>query len=901
MNPLVKKEIRLLLPGWSVAMLLALVQAITRPYDFYIASLLFFGLTIMALTTFGREASLNTFSSLLAQPAERLRIWQTKLTVLAAAFLMVFVVWLVSFGIALLNSSWVADGTENPYNLFITICLIATATFTGGLWTTLLLRQLASAFWLTLLVPAVLSGFSAVFLAQAGSDSLVIAVLSVVIAVYSVGGFLLARWLFFRAQDVGWSGGTIEPPEWKIFARSENAVSLRNRKPVFALVKKEFQLQQISLFGAAGLLVLHLGLIVLRKYHHFEKDSAGVVLAPIFWMLWLVMAPVIGSVAVAEERRLGVMEGQLCLPVSRRLQFAVKGTVTLLLGIFLGGVLPMLLEYLATSLGVQDSMFSKPADDSKMNFFWLAFLVVAAESWLTLIGFYSSTLSRSFLQAVGFGIATFFISSTLLIINGQAIFQGYGQGYGQSLFFEYMPVSSMLPIVIAVPTIIFTLLWLAYLNFKNFRPGWRLWRRNLVGFAGALGFIVLTSVALYNRVWEVFEPAEPPHGPAKLSLAKPPGLHLDNFDNLCVRLPDGRVWFDHLTLLGDDANPEAGRIKSLLRLIADPLPKIAGEQRLVAGSNWVSASVQRVDILMDYRESPSKTNNHIVGYLDTVGVRADGTLWISDASKTGAWTGQHMNRFGSETNWQQVVRARDAVLLLKHDGTLWCWGTRRFDWSQWQTNWPGLHGSQPYQIGTASDWKEIFNFKWINYARKSDGQVWEISFNDKTGKYVSRQETSLTNLEPGALQTLSLSGSGERARVLPDGTLWMSWQFDQNRTNRIYTDFVRVGTETNWSAVALTWCRMVALKADGSLWEWRFAREWNYNQEALYVAAKQQPIRLGKHNDWVAIDHTLLDVVALAADGSLWLWPDPRPYEESTLLKIPKPPRSLGNLFGKSD
>ena len=112
---------------------------------------------------------------------------------------------------------------------------------------------------------------------------------------------------------------------------------------------------------------------------------------------------------------------------------------------------------------------------------------------------------------------------------------------------------------------------------------------------------------------------------------------------------------------------------------------------------------------------------------------------------------------------------------------------------------------------------------------------------------------------------------------------------------------MRVGTETNWSAVALTWCRMVALKADGSLWEWRFAREWNYNQEALYVAAKQQPIRLGKHNDWVAIDHTLLDVVALAADGSLWLWPDPRPYEESTLLKIPKPPRSLGNLFGKSD
>ena len=98
MNPLVKKEIRLLLPSWIVAMLLALVQGITRPYDFYVACLLFFGLTMMALTTIGRETSLNTFSLLLSQPAERIRIWQTKLSVLAVAFLTVFVVWLAAFG-----------------------------------------------------------------------------------------------------------------------------------------------------------------------------------------------------------------------------------------------------------------------------------------------------------------------------------------------------------------------------------------------------------------------------------------------------------------------------------------------------------------------------------------------------------------------------------------------------------------------------------------------------------------------------------------------------------------------------------------------------------------------------------------------------------------------------------
>src|ERR1017187_9189294 len=125
MNALVKKEIRLLLPSWIVAVLLAMVQGITRPYDFYVASLLFFGLTIMALTTIGREASLNTFSSLLAQPAERIRIWKVKLSVLAVAFLTVFAVWLAAFGIAFINSNVDASDRENSYNLFIPISFIA--------------------------------------------------------------------------------------------------------------------------------------------------------------------------------------------------------------------------------------------------------------------------------------------------------------------------------------------------------------------------------------------------------------------------------------------------------------------------------------------------------------------------------------------------------------------------------------------------------------------------------------------------------------------------------------------------------------------------------------------------------------------------------------------------------
>jgi len=872
MNALVKKEIRLLLPSWIVAVLLALVQAITRPYDFYVACLLFFGLTIMALTTFGRETSLNTFSLLLAQPAKRMRIWQTKLSVLAVAFLTVIGVWLAAFCIAFIRAK-VVDPIDlaSSYYLFITICLIATATFTGGLWTTLLLRQVAGAFWLTLLVPAVLSGFSGVLLVQNQSNNALIAALCVVFAAYSVGGFLFARWLFFRAQDVGWSGGVISLPEWKFFAaRPENAVSNRNRKPIFALLKKEFQLQQVSLLGAAGLLVLHIGIIALRKYHEFAKDSAGEVLTSIFWMLWLVIPPVIGSMAVAEERRLGVMEGQLCLPVPRRVQFAIKGFLTLFLGTFLGGVIPVLLEMVGVALGAHNSVFDLQGHTGELGFL----LVPAAfAAWLALLSFFASTLARSFLQAVGLGIATFFISSTLLITN---------RPIHESVHF-------ILPLVIGVPTLIVTLLWLAYLNFKNFRDGWPLWRRNLLGFAGAFIFVIVTSLALYNRAWEFFKPAEPAHGPAKLSLSNPPTLQIVQYRNLLVRLPDGRVWFD---CLDDSYNDYGGpvRWRFLWRTLAHPLRESAGPRQFVAGSNWVAATTERLFFGWNVKGKQFFAS----GFMDTVGIQPDGTLWISENPEPNKWTAGTLQRFGSETNWRQLAQSRTSIVLLKSDGTLWRWGSVTNELHQW----PGLRAFTPHQIGTNSDWQELFTLGGI-FARRTDGQVWHLNVHWKTGR---DELDRATNYDEIVSQTASRAGDELTAFVRADGTLWVLNRYWDEKTGKtMETGILQVGKENDWRAVAVNYGRMVALKSDGSLWQWHFSNTYNMSQEQFILFIQKPPTRLGIHNDWVAITGAWEDVITLAADGSLWLWPDREQYERYTLLKLPKQPQFLGNIFGKAE
>lgn len=875
MNTLVKKEIRLLLPAVLVALLLALVQGITRPYDFYVASLLFFGLTLMSLSTFGRESSLNTFSLLLAQPAERWRLWQVKLAVLATAFVLVFLVWLAAFGVALARSHVDESDRMNSYNLFFAICMIAAATFTGGLWTTLLLRQMAGAFWLTLLVPATLSGFSAVFLADRDSGNLVVAVLSVVIGVYSVAGLLLARWLFFRAQDVGWSGGVLVLPEWRLFGKRTGSLPrVRRYRPLAALFKKELQLQQASLTGAAGILILHLGVIVWRTVHPFKENTAGAVLAAIVWMLWLVMAPVIGLMSVAEERRVGVLDGQLCQPVSRRIQFDVKALFTLLLAVFLGGVMPVLVETAGASIGGGASVFNEP--DTR----YLALDIILFAASLALVSFFASTLARNFLQAAGLAVAAFFACVLVIPLFAD----------GRMLFLDSIAGPRLVPLAIAVPVFIVTLLWLAGLNFMQYCEGWPLWRRNLGGFVAACVFVFAGSNAVYHRAWEIFEPAEPAHGAATLSRAAPPALRLEAYGNLVAILPGGRVWTDFLTAPGDTAD---GLHRLWVRWV-DPLVISARQARWLGGSNYVSAAVRHVNFMTNDRDGRTVPGLPIAGYLDSLAVKTDGTLWISALTLDGRWTGGQMEQYGDAADWRQVVRPQQVALLLKSDGTLWLWGTNRGDFYRWRGHWPTLRHDQPRQVGTAADWKELSEGSfWYRLARKTDGSVWRWGVNDKTGGCVLERAT---NLDEVSFQTLAFSGNS-RAYIRADGTLWLSWSYQVGNGLNAESPFARVGAERDWAAVALTQYQMVTLKTDGSLWIWNASRGWYSDSAQNMPLVRQNPRRLGNHRDWVALTSGWDGAIALSADGGVWLWPDRRVHEDYILMALPKQPRFLGNVF----
>ena len=165
----------------------------------------------------------------------------------------------------------------------------------------------------------------------------------------------------------------------------------------------------------------------------------------------------------------------------------------------------------------------------------------------------------------------------------------------------------------------------------------------------------------------------------------------------------------------------------------------------------------------------------------------------------------------------------NGFLLLKKDGTLWQWGTNSLDWNGSQTNWPSVRVFKPQQIGTNSDWKEIFSAPWNNYAQKTDGSVWAV-MDWRIGKGELERQTNLDQVVP---QTLSRIDEDRMAYVGKDGTLWICDRYlvDKSRWRWEGIGFLQVGKETNWLAVAVNWNYMVALKSDGSLWKWNFPQD----------------------------------------------------------------------------
>ena len=920
MNAFIKKEIRLLLPSFGFACALALTNLFFRfnndgslaaAWWFFLAFAVCGALAVMlALNSFGAEISSGTFSNLLAQPISRQKIWDTKILLLAAALLAVGIFW-STCGLA---RRAMLGRNLGLLDLFTGVGIFGLVIFSGGLWTVLLLRQVAAAFWFTVLVPAfILILVTGLF----GDDYFATGILVSSLGAYSLAGFFFARWLFFRSQDLQWSGGAIVLPEMRGRARRKSAGGgLRAWRPHAALWWKEIQLHQSQFVLAGALALLHLGVLATRKFGNFQTNSSTEFILEIFWGLWLVMPLLVGAAAVAEERKLGTLAGQLCLPVKRRMQFAVKLRVVLLLSVLFGVVMPLLLEGQRICPGGQ--LFADGFDfgsdhwePTEPTYFWVCLGVINSLKpllWLLgiatgigAIAFYASTLARNTLQALAPAVLGI-IAFAMLLINASR----------PEWFFGYPFWKGSLIYLLGVPVFALTLGALAFWNCQRRDFGWSVWRRNALGLVAGLAFIFGSTTAIYHRAWEKLTPIEPAHGAAQLTPANPATLS-EHWNALSVRLPDGRIWMNEYWWTFSQNSPLAVLLNNLR--MTSP-----GRAGFYAGSNWV---------------------NVLYGvWGEQVGLKTDGTLWLAEIprhSRTARnwwWpaTTDNFARIGSETNWSSLANHNMNLLLVKTDGTLWCWGTNG---NTDRRKWPGLQAFTPYRLGTESNWAEV-SMDYRCQLHKKDGSLWNTWLDQSSSQQTNELEPGFTiqraqYLEQGKWRSTTeiWSGLSYKFVIRDDGTFRIrADQRLQQRSSRGYGNYewtamdLQFGQDTNWLAVAGNNWEIFTLKNDGTLWLWPFhfndRQDWDHDHYERKML-EQKPVRLGTHADWIAIENAQGGIFSLAADGSLWFWPLDNDHSYNTetglvrlfqnyhdnsiepLLDYSHKPQLLGNVFGKAD
>ncbi len=857
MNALLKKEIRLLLPSWIAAMFLAaapvLLMLTLNKADaklimgsdtaaMWTEFFLLLGIIFLGIASFGQEFSYKTFSLLLSQPVSRKRIWFVKTSLLAFAFLSVLLAAMAAWSIYFYARAEDANWGYSTF-LFSNLKVVWFGVFvflSGGLLWALLLRQISGAFWFTLLIPgAIAASVGQVVGYFDWSEKTSAYLLGFPMLFYSVGGFFFARKLFFNAQDVQWTGGNVLFP-WrkKTCEQSRSFVPAFARNRFLALIWKEIQLHEASLFIAAILFVLHLATIPGRVYisnGNFKMAFES------YWTLWLLMPLVIGASAVAEERKGGTLEFQLCLPVRRSTQFSIKFFVALILSVLFGAVMPSVIEHTKT-FGL-----------NLINF-WIFLDAIG----VFFVSFYASTLARSLLQAMGMAIGiplALWVGLAGLTSWWTNRFTDYENSY-------WVPLA----LIIGVPSLLLVLARLMFWNFKWLHQDWKMWRRNAAVVLGFFVTVIILSCGIYYRAWELLGPKDYPHGAARITNSKEIKFS-DQGWTICTILPNGRLW------MGSPSYHVSFWMRRLETYSFTPC-----HAQFAIGTNWISVAS---------------------GWPNILALKSDGSLWRSEQKvilrKGYEYPSQsNFEQIGTETNWSQIAGrgSVDGVLLLKNDGSLWVWGTNyvRFRENSYERDF----SAPPVRIGDQNNWSELLTINNTACAKNKKGELWAWKF--VWNATIQGCHLVAVNNQEGFWQIRD-----QRAISITNGELWFSIGGAGLETGEYHAaKKLQLGAGMKWKAAQFGWLEssILALRDDGTLWKFSGLNKF-YAAALINFDATGKDIQMtqfGTHSDWIELPANGSGL-ALAADGSLWLC-ERSPF---SIIGPSRRPVFVGNIFEASN
>ena len=853
MNALVRKEVRLAWPAWAFALVLAVAPAGFGDTGAFLLAGAVIAVTLVAVVPLGRELNHGTLALLLVQPTERARIWRVKALLAFAVMSVMCALWLATVRVPFRSESdhwsfappgfgWLAVG-------------FGLAAFSTGMWSTLVLRHVSGAIGATLLLPVVVFVVPPFTVLANLREPIKSGMFWTIVTAYSLGGLVLSRWLFLRAQDTSWATRPVELPSLRrIFSRGRKARVASRRLPGWwVLVTKELRLQMAPLLLSVAWTLLQLGLLLWVKFIADGLPFWVASMQAVGWLGWMVLVPVLaGALAIAEERSMGVDAAQYCLPVRPGVPFVIK----LLAAGFVGTLVPVLgavgVTALAKAWNLPSAVF--------LSLDALPGIFIPLGGAL-LLALYASSLSRNVLQTMGpFAMGLLFALLPLLADSVRL--------HG-GLLLAHRPLLDWF----LWPSLGLTLLVLTYCNQRSFALGWPVWRRNLVTLSIVVLAVLGASCMAYNRVWECYS-FEPAHGPARLQ-----GRH---------QLTTVQEWER-----GAWVCDAAGKIQFLPLPIGvwsgDWQPRSAPETK--SGEDWTHVEA-----------TPT----------ETVGLRKDGSLWsmgrFGDSPRP-------VHCVDPAMRFQAIAAGRDHFLALGRDGSLWAWGDNSFgqlaaEPEQSDRAWQRRHRTTPMaavlradgtrfsgrtsatRLDQTNDWSRIYACDDTSFGQKRDGSLWVWGLVGPTaapvgsfGPSVMSKPARLDDASAMTWQAIAAS-DGRTLALHDDGSVW-AWSLvvtpDQDGTQRVTANPRPLPEAPRCADLAGTDGYLLTLR--GEIWQCRFKRSWPDTTERIVR-------RVSAQSDWVAIS-ARRTLVALAADGSLVSW-EPR---TSQLLGPSRWPWRCGELL----
>ncbi|MFH1231345.1 MAG: hypothetical protein V1709_07610 [Planctomycetota bacterium] len=239
---------------------------------------------------------------------------------------------------------------------------------------------------------------------------------------------------------------------------------------------------------------------------------------------------------------------------------------------------------------------------------------------------------------------------------------------------------------------------------------------------------------------------------------------------------------------------------------------------------------------------------------------------------------------GGFSLWSKAAAGGGNTIAIKNNGTLWGWGSNNR--GQLGDGTSNLTLYTPNQILPGTTWSAVAaspdSLYGYTVAIKSDGTLWACGSNnlgqigdgtltDRNPPVKIGNANNWTAVAVGEGHTLALSTTGTATTLWAWGNNYSGQLGDGTGVDRKVP--TKIGTSTNWVAIAAGSYHSVALKSDGTLWAWGNNTSGELGDGTYTVRAS--PTKIGTGTNWTKIaggDSHTLAISTTGTASTLWAW-----------------------------